>query len=159
MMALGIFVLLISFWAAGGRTMIAYMTLARWFALFAFVGNLVPYAHTGSRLGMERLEWFLFNLLAVGPFTLSLLLWMNFLLHGAEVYAATTYEGDIMELRTFWMDHETLPPTMPVEAQIAERLLTNPPAGFIGGHLIGTSKGLFGYEVITTYEEFLVPER
>jgi hypothetical protein len=33
---------------------------------------------------MERLEWFLFNLLAVGPFVLSFLLWLNLLVHGEE---------------------------------------------------------------------------
>jgi len=157
LMALGIFVLLISFWAAGGRTLIHYVELARWFALFAFVGNLLPYTRVGLRLGMERLEWFLFNLLAVGPFVLSLLLWLNLLLHGPERFAATAYTGDIMELRTHWMANDELPPSTPVEAPAAE-LLQTPPPGLVGGHLIGTAKGLFGYEVITTYEELGVGE-
>ncbi|MBX2971523.1 MAG: hypothetical protein KF797_00320 [Flavobacteriales bacterium] len=155
LMALGIFVLLISFWAAGGRTLVGYMELARWFALLAFAGDLLPYKRVGLRLGMERLEWFLFNLLAVGPLMLSLLLWVNLLLHGPERFAVTPYAGDIMELRSYWMAHDELPPSTPIEAPSAEAL-ESPPPGPVGGHLIGTAKGLFGYEVITTYEEIAV---
>jgi hypothetical protein len=54
--------------------------------LFAcFAGNLVPYRWLGERLGMERLEWFLFNLIGAGPLLLSALLWANYLFHGPAV--------------------------------------------------------------------------
>ena len=44
---------------------------------------------------MERLEWFLFNLLAVGPIVMSLLLWLNYLGHGPEVVT----DHDVLEVR------------------------------------------------------------
>lgn len=83
LMVLGIFVVVISFWWVGSKTFITYSALGRWFALFAFAGNLLSYK-AGLRLGMERLEWFLFNLLAVGPLLFSLALWVNLEVHGPE---------------------------------------------------------------------------
>ncbi|TXI78382.1 MAG: hypothetical protein E6Q44_11500 [Flavobacteriales bacterium] len=151
LMALGIFVSLISFWAVGGRTLIRYAELFRWFALFAFVGNLLPYARSGLRLGMERLEWFLFNLLAVGPLVLSLLLWLNLIFHGPERFVITPYAGGIMELRTYWMEQEELPASQALGTPL-EALLAAPPPGLVGGHVIGTAQGVLGYEVITTYQ-------
>jgi len=156
LMVLGIFVLLASFWWAGTRTLISYMELARWFALFAFVGNLLPYKRVGLALGMERLEWFLFNLLAVGPFVLSALLWLNLLVHSEERTAITAYGGDIMELRNYWMANDELPPHEAVTTTL-EQVLDQPPMGTIGGHYMGTAKGVLGYEVITTYERILPP--
>ena len=155
-MVLGIFVLLASFWWAGSRTLTSYMELARWFALFAFVGNLLPYERVGLALGMERLEWFLFNLLAVGPFVLSFLLWLNLLVHGEERTSITAYAGDIMELRNYWMANDELPPNDPVNTAV-KQVLEQPPMGSIGGHYMGTAKGVIGYEVITTYERVLPP--
>ena len=155
LMALGIFVLIISFWAAAGRTLIRYAELVRWFALFAFVGNLLPYGRVGLRLGMERLEWFLFNLLAVGPFVISLLLWLNLLIHGPERYMITPYGGNILEVRSYWMHQESLPPGDPVHSGTGA--IEDHPGPF-GGHFIGVSRGLLGYEVITTYQRYGRPE-
>ncbi|MBL7946859.1 MAG: hypothetical protein JNN32_12415 [Flavobacteriales bacterium] len=156
LMVLGIFVLLASFWWAGTRTLISYMELARWFALFAFVGNLLPYTRVGLALGMERLEWFLFNLLAVGPLVLSSLLWLNLLVHGEERTAITAYAGDFMELRSYWMANDELPPQEVVTSTL-EQVMGTPPMGAVGGHYMGTAKGILGYQVVTTYERILPP--
>ena len=153
-MVIGIFVLIVSFWWVGTRTLISYTALGRWFALFAFAGNLLPYAWVGLRLGMERLEWFLFNLLAVGPTIFSLLLWLNLLVHGPERFAVAHYPGTLEDLRRFWMTTGTLPPMTPVPEELSglvDELLKDGP---IGEHLIGTAKGVLGYEVIVTYERF-----
>jgi hypothetical protein len=74
LMAFGILLLLVSFWSVAQWTLITYLLLSKVFAVLAFAGNLLPYAWSGLRLGMEKLEWFLFNLLAIGPITLSALL-------------------------------------------------------------------------------------
>jgi hypothetical protein len=82
LMGLGIFVGLVSFFTVVYWTLIAPDLLFRLFLVLCFVGNLLPYMRSGLWLGMERLEWFLFNLLSVGPLGTSLLLWLNFLGHG-----------------------------------------------------------------------------
>lgn len=155
-MVLGIFVLLASFWWAGTRTLISYMELGRWFALFAFAGNLLPYKKVGLALGMERLEWFLFNVLAVGPLVLSSLLWLNLVVHDEERTSITAYAGDVMELRSYWMANDALPPQEAVTSTL-EQVMAMPPMGAVGGHYLGTAKGILGYEVVTTYERILPP--
>ncbi len=109
LMALGIFVVLVSFWWVGMRTLISFTLLSKVFAVAAFVGNLLPYAWSGARLGMERLEWFLFNLLAIGPLLFSALLWTNYFVTGPERdYIALTHEGRI-DIHRYWIDHGELP--------------------------------------------------
>lgn len=81
-MGLGVFIALLSALTVVPWTVIEPQVIGRFFVGLCFVGNLLPYAHSGLRLGMERLEWFLFNLLAIGPIGTSLLLWLNFLGHG-----------------------------------------------------------------------------
>lgn len=151
-MVLGIFTLIISFWWVGTRTLVTYMELARWFAFFAFIGNLWPYTRGGLRLGMERLEWFLFNLLAVGPFVFSTLLWLNLLAHGPQHYAVLHFPGGLEGVRRYWMEAGELPPSTALEVRNADEALSN--GGPIGSHLIGTAKGVLGYDVIVTYEKF-----
>lgn len=152
LMVLGIFMLIVSFWWVGTRTLVTYMELGRWFALFAFAGNVLPYKLGGLRLGMERLEWFLFNLLAVGPFIFSSLLWLNLLAHGPERFAVLHFTGGIEGVRHYWMEKGELPPSTVLEvATVEEARTVGAPSG---EHLIGVSTGLLGYEVISTYERF-----
>lgn len=148
-MALGIFVLIITFWWVGARTFVSYSLLARWFAFFAFVGNLLPYNKVGLRYGMERLEWFLFNLLAVGPLVFSVLLWMNLLVHGPERLVVFPWSANIVALHTYVMDHDGIPLHTEVGTSKEEAMhaLRN------GQRLLGTATGLFGYEVVVTWEK------
>ena len=81
-MALGIFIGLFSILYVGHRTIVDLAYLVRALLFFSAVGAVLPYAWSGLRMGMERSEWVFFNLLAVGPITMSILLWMNFLVHG-----------------------------------------------------------------------------
>lgn len=82
LMGLGIFFCLVSMFTVAPWTEIDPALLFRIFLGLCFAGTLLPYVRSGLRMGMERLEWFLFNLLAVGPIGTSLLLWANFLFHG-----------------------------------------------------------------------------
>ena len=82
LMGLGIFFGLVSMFTVAPWTEIDHTLLFRFFLGLCFAGTLLPYMRSGLRMGMERSEWFLFNLLAVGPIGTSLLLWTNFVLHG-----------------------------------------------------------------------------
>jgi hypothetical protein len=82
LMALGVFTALVSALTVVPWTLIAHSVLLRFFIGLCFVGNLLPYARSGLRMGMERLEWFLFNLLAIGPLVTCALLWANYIGHG-----------------------------------------------------------------------------
>ena len=84
LMGFGIFIALGSLFTVVPWTLIDPMHLLRIFLLLCFIGNLLPYLRSGLWMGMERLEWFLFNLLAIGPLVTSALLWLNFLVHGTE---------------------------------------------------------------------------
>jgi hypothetical protein len=95
LMVCGIFILLGSMVSVVPWTLIDPGLLFRIFLVMAFGGNLLGYARAGLRLGMERLEWFLFNLLAVGPILLSALLWLNYLGHGPEVVT----DHEVLEVR------------------------------------------------------------
>lgn len=154
LMVFGIFVVVISFWWVGTRTLVSYMELARWFALFAFVGNLLPYKRVGLRMGMERLEWFLFNLLAVGPFVFSGLLWLNLLVHGPQQFAIIHSDVSLELVRNYWMVNGELPPSEPLHLRPGEEPDPSEQYGSVGGHVIGTARGLLGYEVIATYEAY-----
>lgn len=87
LMVVGVFGTIGSLFTVVTWTLMDPMVLLRVFLLLCFVGNLLPYLRSGLWLGMERLEWFLFNLLAVGPILTSLFLWLNFLCHGPETTA------------------------------------------------------------------------
>ncbi|MEZ4757326.1 MAG: hypothetical protein R2817_10910 [Flavobacteriales bacterium] len=95
LMGIGIFVGLGSMVTVVPWTLIDPGLLFRIFLVLAFGGNLLGYGRAGLRLGMERLEWFLFNLLAVGPLLLSALLWLNYLGHGPEVVT----DHDVLEVQ------------------------------------------------------------
>lgn len=140
-MAIGIFLFLISFWFLGSRTLITYTDLFRWFALFAFAGNLIPYRMSGLRFGMERLEWFLFNLLAVGPSLFTIGLALNFFIHSQPEYFAVPHQQHL-DVHRFWIENDQLPEMKPIEVESRSR--------HIGWIEIGIAQGLFGYPVITT---------
>jgi hypothetical protein len=151
-MVLGIFVVLVSFWWVGTKTFITYMALGRWFALFAFAGNLLPYGKVGLRFGMERLEWFLFNLLAIGPFLFSLALWLNLCVHGPERWYIVQADGVVHDVRRYWLETGELPPNTPLGTggdRSPQDLAGSAP---IGARLLGVADGVLGYEVVTTWE-------
>ncbi|HRH67897.1 MAG TPA: hypothetical protein PLB89_00180 [Flavobacteriales bacterium] len=151
-MVFGIFVLLVSFWWVGSRTFITYTALGRWFALFAFIGNLLPYKKVGLRLGMERLEWFLFNLLAVGPFVFSIALWLNLGVHGPERLYYIHSDSPYLDVRRHWLEHGALPANTylgtPADEAASEQVLRE----YEGHQLLGVSPGCLGYDVISRWE-------
>ncbi len=152
-MVFGIFVLLVSFWWVGSKTLITYTALGRWFALFAFVGNLLPYSKVGLRFGMERLEWFLFNLLAVGPFLFSLALWLNLGIHGAERLYVIHVNSPIMDVRRYWLEQDTLPPNTFLGTASDDAVTGELLQAHAGQLVLGVSPGCLGYDVISRWEK------
>ncbi len=152
LMALGIFVVLVSFWWAGMRTLITFMLLSKVFAALAFAGNLIPYAWSGARLGMERFEWFLFNLLAVGPLVFSALLWINYFVTGPDRHYMLMSGGSNVDIHQYWIEHAELPENEPfdpaaMDAATAERFVA-----VQGERSVFTlARGCLGYDVIKTY--------
>jgi len=147
-MILGIFTLLLSFWWVGEKTLISYTALGRWFALFAFAGNLLSYKGAGLRLGMERLEWFLFNLLAVGPVIFSAALWVNMLVHGPEQLQLVQVGHYGLNVKRYWLERGELPLGIPlVKGSIPPPLVADQK-----NNVLGTAKGCLGYVVITRWE-------
>jgi hypothetical protein len=143
-MALGVVVWVLCFWLLGSRTLIGYLDLFRWFALFAFAGDLIPYRRSGLKLGMDRLEWFLFNLLAVGPMLFALFLGLNMLFHGPEQLVVVR-QAKYLEPRRYWLEEGVLPQGEPyVPGEVLRNLGPD-------DRMLGVSPGLFGYPVITTW--------
>jgi hypothetical protein len=143
-MALGVVVWVLCFWFLGSRTLIGYLDLFRWFALFAFAGDLLPYRRSGLKLGMDRLEWFLFNLLAVGPMLFALFLGLNMLFHGQEELVVVR-QAKYMDPRRHWLEEGVLPHGEPyVPGEVIRHLGPD-------DRMLGVAPGLFGYPVITTW--------
>ncbi len=138
-MALGIFLWLLAFWFLGSRTLITYTELFRWFALFAFIGNLLPFRKSGQALGMERGEWFFFNLLTVGPVLFTLGLGVNMFFHGKEEVFVVP-QANRMNVHRYWIENDGFPPMS--SYTLKHGLVPN-------DMLVGIAPGALGYKVIT----------
>lgn len=151
LMALGVLMLVVVFWTLGQRTLLTYTVFFRWFALFAFAGNLLPVPWAARYLKMDRLDWFWFNLTAVGPVLLSALLALNFLCHGPERMMLVR-QGRGLDLHAYWREQRALPPHLPWPADFGRdpqkdrfALSTVEP----GDVVYGLAEGCLGYLVIT----------
>ncbi len=82
LMATGVLVTLFTGYLVCQRTLVGAIDLMRLFFLLSFILLIVPHRFTRKRLGMGMLEWFLFNVLAIGPWTFTFIMWCNFFVHG-----------------------------------------------------------------------------
>ncbi|MBK9286580.1 MAG: hypothetical protein IPN38_02570 [Flavobacteriales bacterium] len=152
LMAFGMLTWIATFWWGQAVTFITYGGMFRWLAFFCFVGNLLPYVRSGLVLGMERFEWFMFNLLAVGPFTFSILLWFNFGMRGEATIYILDGNYSRQETLSHWRDEGSLP-TGRRSDELSGRLTQNEELrGLVIGPLLGVSRGALGYEVIDRWE-------
>lgn len=162
-MAVGILAFIIIFWTVGQRTLITFNALFRWFALFAFAGNLLPQRWYAKRFAMDRLEWFWFNLLAVGPLLFGCCLLLNFFVHGPE-QRMLVRAGRGFSLHEHWRNQGTLPPHLPWPNDFGsdpekDRLALS--TASVDDKVYGVAEGFFGYIVITGETEVreLLPGR
>jgi hypothetical protein len=162
-MAVGVLLFIVLFWTIGQRTLITFTELFRWFALFAFAGNLLRRRWYMKRFAMERLEWFWFNLLAVGPLLFACCLLLNFLVHGQE-QKMLVHAGRGFDLHEYWRAHGAFPPHSPWPSNfgnVPERDRFAMSTAGPGDKVYGLAEGLLGYLVITeeTEARTLLPER
>lgn len=151
-MLLGVFGAVFIFYAIGQRTFISFTELFRWFALFAFAGNLVPVQWYTKPLAMDRMEWFWFNLLAIGPLLLCTGLLVNFFFHGKEE-KMLVHAGNAFSLHTYWRTNGEFPPHLPWPSDLGadpdkDRMAMG--TALPGDVVYGVAKGAFGYLVITS---------
>lgn len=116
-MAMGILITIVLFWTVGQRTLITYTALFRWLALFAVAGNVLPLRWYAKRFAMDHLEWFWFNLLAVGPMIFCCCLLLNFFVHGPEERMLVK-QGGSFDLNRYWHSHGSLPAHLPWPADL-----------------------------------------
>lgn len=145
LMAIGVFFTIANVFTVMRWTLIEPATLLRGLALLCFIGGMVPYRMAAYRWGMARLEWFLFNLLAVGPLLMGVLLWTNFLFRGplttSDHRIAEMEGGGAFRKHTFtdglWADYPLA------------RLLTREQSEAMGFDVrITTADGLLGVPVV-----------
>jgi hypothetical protein len=151
-MGVGLFLAIGSFFTVAHWTLLLPPTLLRILFLCCFIGNLAPYRTSGLRLGMERLEWFMFNLLAVGPITTSLVLWVNFLGHGPPSHSDHRV-SHVEASRTLIVYHFA-------DGYLADyplaRSIYRDAGDLIGNHVrITRADGLFGMPVVLRKEPVL----
>lgn len=144
-MGVGVFTAIVSLFTVVRWTLIEPELLFRLLLVLCFAGNLFPYMLSGLWLGMERLEWFLFNLLAVGPLLMCLLLWLNFGVHGpvehTDHVVAHTEVGGTVLVYTFQDGH--------LDAFPRARSVYRDPGAAIGSTLtFSQATGLFGVPVV-----------
>lgn len=161
-MALGVLGTIVMFWTIGQLTLISFNALFRWFALFAFAGNLMPKQWVTKWFNMDRLDWFWLNLLAVGPMIFCGCLLLNFFVHGPE-QKMLVHAGRGFSLHEHWREHQALPPLLPWPSapggdpeKDRSALTTAHP----GDLVFGLARGSLGYYVITSedeVEELIVP--
>ena len=155
MMALGLLLFIVLFWTVGQLTFISFTELFRWLALFAFSGNLLPRSWVEKRFAMDRLDWFWFNLLAVGPMIFCGCLLLNFFVHAPEQEILVP-GGRGFGLHGYWQEHRELPPHIPIPSTISEdpQLLREAlTTASLDDVVYGIARGSFGYDVITSRTE------
>ncbi|MBS1943131.1 MAG: hypothetical protein JST38_19885 [Bacteroidetes bacterium] len=154
-MALGILVLIVCFWSLGQRTLITYSALFRWLALFAVAGNLLPRKWYAKRFAMDHLEWFWFNLLAVGPAIFCCCLLLNFLVHGPEE-RMLVQAGRNFDLHAYWLREQSFPEHLPWPGDWGKDPDRDRLALSTAGpddKVYALAQGCFGYVVITRVDE------
>lgn len=155
MMAVGVLLLIILFWSIGQLTLISYTGLFRWFILFSFAGDLLPRRWYSARFAMDRLEWFWFNLLAVGPMIFCACMLLNFFVHGPE-QKMLVQAGRDLDLHAYWQEHRALPPHLPWPVDFGNDPEKDRVAMATAGHgdmVYGLAEGMFGYMVITSVQQ------
>lgn len=145
-MVIGIILFVVAFWTVVATVYMPIADILRWFAFLAFAGNLVPYRFSGARLGMARFQWFMFNLLAIGPLLFTAVFALDHALHG-PVRIELLDRG--MDPVLYWRENGERPHAIPWEQ--ASRQVPQAEWSFLleAGAITGTARGALGHEVRT----------
>ena len=147
-MILGLFAMIVAFWWVAGAVLVTYWVVVRLFCGFAFVGNLFYGKWTRRVLGMSKPFWFMFNLLAIGPFLFCAFFAMNGVFtRNPQHYVVP---GEMRRgLKQQWVEDGHLPRWI-LETPGTRVLVTNPrdTAG-LDVRVLRVSTGLFGFDVMS----------
>jgi hypothetical protein len=147
-MAIGLFVSLFTVLWLGRRTFVDALSLVRVMAMCCVAGTLIPYAHSGLRLGMEKLEWFLFNVVAIGPLCVSFLLVLNHYIHGPVRWTEGRI-GRTVHVTVGDPGHEE---QHALRSNFFGFTDTDEEEALDGRFRVGVAKGCFGYWSVTDVE-------
>ncbi len=148
LMALGIFFGLFTLTWMGGRTFVQPLVIFRFLALLCVIGTLMPYVWTGLRFGMARLEWFLFNVLFLGPVITSVLVLLNHFVHDPPVYSVQPFRHNAVAV----VDNGGATDRLEIAWSsfgFTEAELTT---GSSHTYRVGFAKGCFGYWSVVSCE-------
>jgi hypothetical protein len=146
-MAAGIIVMLAALLLLGKLTLVPLLHLLRALALCCVLLLLIPFRFTAHRLGLERLEWVLLNVLGIGPLVFSTGLALNFLVHGEERCATHGIVGATFSELFYRVELEgghfsAFPGAREFQTDITEQTDAR-------SMRICTARGLFGADVVT----------
>lgn len=144
LMVLGIILFVVVFWAVVATVYMPLAGILRWFAFLGFAGNLVPYRFSGARLGMARFQWFMFNLLAIGPLLFTGVFGLDRAFHG-PVRIELLDRG--MDPVLHWREKGVMPHAVPWEQARLQVPQAEWPHLLRAGAITGTARGALGHEV------------
>jgi len=157
LMILGLFSMIGAFWWVASAVLVTYWVVGRLFCAFAFAGNLFHGDWTHRVLRMSKPYWFMFNLLAIGPF----LFCMFFALNGVFTKDPRRYvvPGEMQRgLKQHWIEHGELPAW--ILDSPGTRVVVESPRDTAGMviRVLRVSHGLFGFDVMGWEEpDYIAP--
>lgn len=164
LMVFGLFLALYSFFSVSWWTLVLPVTLLRVLFVLCFTGPAIGLVWPRARMGMEHLEWLFFNMLAVGPWSLCLFLWVNYALHGPVKYSdhpVGQLRNTISRQTRTGATYTRSSPT--VHFELADGYLAEYPwalstwSEFVHGYSdtlrVGVAEGCFGVEVVVDKEQ------
>lgn len=156
-MILGLFSMLVAFWWVASAVLVTYWVVGRLFCAFAFAGDLLYGKWTRRVFGMSKPFWFMFNLLAIGPFLFCVFFAMNAVF--AKDPRCYVVPGEMRRgLKAQWIERGELPAWV-LETPGTRVVVGNPrdTAG-LDIRVLRVSNGLFGFDVMGWEEpDYIAP--
>lgn len=152
LMALGVFATIVTFWWISFTVLVSYWTVARILCAFGFAGNLFYGDWIRERTGFSRSYWFMFNMLAVGPWLFCAFFALNGLFPRSEDFYAWGRASDLEHIKRQWIETDSLPPGLTgpgvdVSGVVLVRAWDTAP-GFVK-----VSRGAFGIPVLVGFHD------
>ena len=156
-MLIGLFAMIVAFWWVASAVLVTYWVVVRLFCAFAFAGNLVFGRWVERVFGMSRSYWFMFNLLAIGPFLFCGLFTVNALFTSDERAFIVREPISGLGLKNYWVEHGALPAI--AIAAPGDTMVMEPPAAGSDRQfsVLRLSTGALGLVVMGWSEPTYVP--
>ena len=156
-MLIGLFSMIVAFWWVASAVLVSYWVVGRLFCGLAFAGNLVYGEKVRGLFSMSRSYWFMFNLLAIGPFLFCAFFGMNALFSSDPRTFIVREPLSGLGIKQHWVEHGLLPPIV-IAAPGSTIVLTGTmDPGKREFSVLRLSKGLLGFDVMGWREPTYVP--